>query len=79
MPGQFLTGREVATALATICSIGNLGGFFGLSAIGSIATRTGDLAGGFRLVAVALVLGSALLLAHWYRDTTWVAPKPVYE
>jgi MFS transporter, ACS family, tartrate transporter len=79
MPGQFLTGRAVATALASICSIGNLGGFVGLSVIGSIATRTGDLAGGFQLVAVALLLGSALLVAQWYRDTTWVAPNAVYE
>jgi ACS family tartrate transporter-like MFS transporter len=79
MPGEFLTGRAAATAFASICSIGNLGGFFGLSAIGSLAARTGNLAGGFRLVAVALLLSSGLLLAQWYRDTTWVARKPVYE
>jgi hypothetical protein len=79
MPGQFLTGRAAATAFASICSIGNLGGFFGLSAIGSIAARTGNLAGGFRLVAVALLLGGALLLAQWYRDTVGIGPKPIYE
>jgi ACS family tartrate transporter-like MFS transporter len=79
MPGRFLTGRAAAVALATICSIGNLAGFAGQAAIGAMAGRPGGLAQGFRFIAVPLALGAALLLAQWYRDTVWVAPKPIYE
>jgi len=79
MPGQFLTGRAAATALATICSIGNLGGFFGLPAVGSMATRTGDLIGGFRLVAVAIAMSAVLLLAQKFSDTAAAASKLIYE
>jgi hypothetical protein len=35
-----------------------------LSIIGSIATRTGSLEGGFRAVAFALVLAAALIFAQ---------------
>ena len=79
MPGRFLSGRAAAVALASICSIGNLAGFAGLAAIGSIAGLPGGLARGFRFIAVSLSLGAALLLAQWYRDTVWAAPKPIYE
>jgi ACS family tartrate transporter-like MFS transporter len=79
MPGRFLTGRATAVALASICSIGNLAGFAGLAAIGSMAGRPGGLAQGFRFIAVSLSLGAALLLAQWYRDTVLLAPKPIYE
>jgi ACS family tartrate transporter-like MFS transporter len=58
MPGRFLTGRAAAVALASICSVGNLAGFGGLAAIGSMAGRPGGLAQGFRFVAVSLSLVS---------------------
>jgi sugar phosphate permease len=61
-PGEFLSGRAAASALAFINSFGSLGSFFSLSIIGSIANRTGSLAGGFRAVAAALVLSAALML-----------------
>jgi MFS transporter, ACS family, tartrate transporter len=79
MPGRFLTGRAAAVALAAICSIGNLAGFAGNAAIGSMAGRPGGLEQGFRFIAVSLSLGAALLLAQWYRDTVWAAPKPIHE
>jgi ACS family tartrate transporter-like MFS transporter len=79
MPGQFLTGRAAATALATICSIGNLGGFFGLSAVGSIATRTGNLTGGFRLVAAAVAMSAILLVAQKVGDSAAAASKLLYD
>jgi MFS transporter, ACS family, tartrate transporter len=63
-PGEFLGGRSAACALAFINSFGSLGSFFSLSIIGSIAKRTGSLAGGFQAVAVALVLAAALMLAQ---------------
>jgi ACS family tartrate transporter-like MFS transporter len=62
-PGEFLSGRSAACGFAFINSIGNLGAYFGLSAIGSIANRTGSLSGGFRLISTALVGAAALLLA----------------
>lgn len=78
LPGQFLTGRATAVALAAICAIGNLAGFVGLTTIGAIASRAGGLAEGFRFVAAALLLGGALLLAQRWRDTCRTATKPLY-
>jgi MFS transporter, ACS family, tartrate transporter len=63
-PGEFLCGRSSASALAFINSCGSLGSFFSLSIIGSIATRTGSLEGGFRAVAFALVMAAALIFAQ---------------
>jgi ACS family tartrate transporter-like MFS transporter len=63
-PGEFLCGRSAASALAFINSCGSLGSFFSLSIIGSIATRTGSLQGGFQAVAYALVLAAALIFAQ---------------
>jgi len=77
MPGQFLTGRAAAVALAAICSIGNLAGFVGLAAIGAMATHAGGLAAGFRFIALALLLGALLLLAQRWGDTSWAAIKPL--
>jgi ACS family tartrate transporter-like MFS transporter len=63
-PGEFLGGRSAASALAFINSVGSLGSFFSLSIIGAIAKRTGSLEGGFRAVALALVLAAAMVLAQ---------------
>jgi ACS family tartrate transporter-like MFS transporter len=62
-PGEFLTGRSAACGFAFINSVGNLGAYFGLSAIGSIATKTGSFSGGFRVVSAALVCAATLVLA----------------
>jgi len=77
MPGRFLTGRAAAVALAAICAIGNLAGFVGPTAIGTLASRAGGLAEGFRYIALALLLGGALLLAQRWRDTCWATTKPL--
>jgi ACS family tartrate transporter-like MFS transporter len=78
MPGRFLTGRAAAVALASICAIGNLAGFVGPAAIGTLASRAGGLAEGFRYIALALLLGGALLLAQRWRDTCWATIKPLH-
>jgi MFS transporter, ACS family, tartrate transporter len=78
MPGQFLTGRAAAVALAAICAIGNLAGFVGLAAIGTMASRAGGLTEGFRFIALDLLLGGALLLAQRWRDTCRTTAKPLY-
>jgi ACS family tartrate transporter-like MFS transporter len=63
VPGEFLTGRSAACGFAFINSVGNLGAYFGLSAIGSIATKTGSFSGGFRVISAALVGAAMLILA----------------
>jgi ACS family tartrate transporter-like MFS transporter len=63
LPGEFLTGRSAACGFAFINSVGNLGAYFGLSAIGSIATKTASFSGGFRVISAALVGAAALIVA----------------
>jgi MFS transporter, ACS family, tartrate transporter len=60
MPTLFLSGSAAAAGIATINSIGNLGGFVGPAMIGWIKDVTGSFRGGLFFVA-ALVVVSALL------------------
>jgi ACS family tartrate transporter-like MFS transporter len=62
MPTMFLSGQAAAVGIATINSIGNLGGFVGPWAIGWIKDRTGSFTGGLVFVAGLLVLSAALTL-----------------
>ncbi|MGN8063358.1 MFS transporter [Ralstonia sp. 22111] len=62
MPTMFLSGAAAATGIATINSIGNLGGFFGPAMIGWIKDRTGSFAGGLYFVAGLLMLSAVLTL-----------------
>ncbi len=66
IPTQFLTGAAAATGIATINSIGNLGGFAGPFIIGWIKEQTGGYRGGLLAVGAALVFSAALviLLGH---------------
>jgi len=63
MPTAFLSGSAAATGIATINSIGNLGGFVGPSMIGWIKQRTGSFAGGLYFVAGLLVVSAVVTLA----------------
>jgi ACS family tartrate transporter-like MFS transporter len=76
-PGEFLSGRPAASALAFINSFGSLGSYFSLSMIGAIATKTGSLEGGFHVVAAALLLAAVLVLAQKLHKRPVVAPLPV--
>ena len=60
MPTTFLSGTAAATGIATINSIGNLGGFAGPAMIGWIKDKTGSFEGGLYFVAGLLVLSAAL-------------------
>lgn len=60
MPPMFLSGAAAATGIATINSIGNLGGFVGPAMIGWIKDATGSFAGGLYFVAGLLVLSAVL-------------------
>ena len=62
MPTMFLSGPAAAVGIATINSIGNLGGFVGPWAIGWIKDRTGSFTGGLVFVASLLVLSAVLTL-----------------
>ena len=66
LPTLFLSGPAAAAGIATINSIGNLGGFVGPSIIGWIKQRTGSFTGGLYVVAGFLLVSAAviLLLAH---------------
>lgn len=62
MPTMFLSGAAAATGIATINSIGNLGGFVGPVVIGWIKDQSGSFAGGLWFVAALLVLSAVLTL-----------------
>ena len=62
MPTMFLSGSAAAVGIATINSIGNLGGFVGPWAIGWIKDQTGSFTGGLIFVAALLVLSAVLTL-----------------
>ncbi|MGV1988626.1 MFS transporter [Agrobacterium sp. 22-221-1] len=66
MPTLFLSGPAAAAGIATINSIGNLGGFVGPSMIGWIKDATGSFTGGLYFVAALLVVSAfiTLLLAR---------------
>jgi ACS family tartrate transporter-like MFS transporter len=59
LPSMILTGSAAASGIAWINGIGNLGGFFGPSAVGWIKTYTGSFASGLYLLA-GLALVSAV-------------------
>ena len=62
MPPMFLSGAAAATGIATINSIGNLGGFAGPAMIGWVKDQTGSFAGGLYFVAGLLILSTVLTL-----------------
>jgi ACS family tartrate transporter-like MFS transporter len=62
MPTLFLSGPAAAAGIATINSIGNLGGFVGPAMIGWIKDLTGSFLGGLFFVAGLLVISAVLTL-----------------
>ena len=62
MPTMFLSGSAAATGIATINSIGNLGGFAGPYVIGAIKERTGSYEGGLFFVAALLLMSAIVTL-----------------
>jgi MFS transporter, ACS family, tartrate transporter len=62
MPTMFLSGSAAAAGIATINSIGNLGGFVGPAMIGWIKDLTGSFQGGLYFVAGLVVLSAVLTL-----------------
>lgn len=62
MPTLFLSGSAAAAGIATINSLGNLGGFVGPFMIGLIKQQTGSYAWGLWFVAGLLILSSLVVL-----------------
>lgn len=62
MPTLFLSGPAAAAGIATINSIGNLGGFVGPSMIGWIHDLTGSFAGGLYFVSALLIVSAIVTL-----------------
>ena len=76
MPTMFLSGSAAAAGIATINSIGNLGGFVGPTMIGWIKDLTGSFLGGLYFVAGLLVVSAVLtfFLARSQRVTAGAQP-----
>lgn len=62
MPTLFLSGPAAAAGIATINSIGNLGGFVGPMMIGVIRQQTGSYTWGLFFVAALLALSALIVL-----------------
>ncbi len=62
MPTVFLSRTAAAKGIATINSIGNLGGFAGPAMIGWVKDQTGSFTGGLYFVAGLLILSTILTL-----------------
>jgi ACS family tartrate transporter-like MFS transporter len=62
MPTLFLSGPAAAAGIATVNSIGNLGGFVGPTMIGWIKQQTGSFAGGLYFVGALLVVSAVVTL-----------------
>ena len=62
LPTLFLSGSAAAAGIATINSIGNLGGFVGPTLIGWIRDETGGFEGGLYSVAALLTISAVLVL-----------------
>lgn len=62
MPTLFLSGSAAAAGIATINSIGNLGGFVGPVVIGVIKEQTGSYTWGLWFVASLLALSALIVL-----------------
>ena len=76
MPTMFLSGSAAAAGIATINSIGNLGGFVGPAMIGWIKDQTGSFVGGLYFVSGLLVLSAVLTLLLSRAQTASVEPVP---
>ena len=71
MPPMFLSGAGLAAGIAWINSIGNLGGFFGPTAVGWIKNYTGSFASGLYLLAgLALVSAVSTFWLNFERTIT---------
>ncbi|MFA5332830.1 MAG: hypothetical protein WC342_10695, partial [Methanoregula sp.] len=62
-PALFLTGIGAAVGIATINSVGNLGGFIGPSMMGLLTQVTGSMNAGLIAIGACLMLSGLLAIA----------------
>jgi ACS family tartrate transporter-like MFS transporter len=74
MPALFLAGPAAAAGIATINSIGNLGGFAGPAMIGFIKQESGGYRGGLLFVAGLLLVSALVTLALSHARAAKAAP-----
>jgi len=74
LPSMILTGSAAASGIAWINGIGNLGGFFGPSAVGWVKVYTGSFTSGLYLLA-GLAIVSAVS-TFWLDMRSPVARQP---
>jgi MFS family permease len=67
LPGERLSGRAIAAAVAAINSLGNIGGFAGPSILGFAKDRFGSDEMGLALLGLCLVAAGALVLIVFRR------------
>lgn len=60
LPGRFLTGANAAAGIATINSIGNLGGFMSQTMLPIIGDRTGSAIAPMLILSASLVCGAMM-------------------
>jgi MFS transporter, ACS family, tartrate transporter len=62
IPPMLLGGAAAAAGIALINAVGNLGGFFGPSMMGSLRDWTGGYSGGLLVLAAALIIEALLVI-----------------
>jgi ACS family tartrate transporter-like MFS transporter len=75
MPPMLLSGSAAAAGIALINAIGNLGGFFGPTVMGTLRDATGGYSGGLLVLAGALIL-EAILVSRLQLPETRPALRP---
>jgi MFS family permease len=73
LPGRFLRGASAAAGIATVASIGNVGGFMGQTLVPWVNDLTGSALAPVLVVAAALVAAAALS-ALLLRGPLWRTP-----
>jgi ACS family tartrate transporter-like MFS transporter len=73
LPSMILTGSAAASGIAWINGIGNLGGFFGPTAVGWVKTLTGSFASGLYLLAALAVVSA---ISTFWLDMRSVVAHP---
>jgi nitrate/nitrite transporter NarK len=63
IPPMLLGGTAAAAGIGLINAIGNLGGFFGPSIMGTLRESTGGYTGGLLILAGALVLEALIVMS----------------
>jgi MFS transporter, ACS family, tartrate transporter len=77
LPNLLLTEAAAAGSIGLINSIGNLGGYFGPTILGTVKTATGSFVGGLYYLSVSMFASATLLfLLGLGRQTKRVLPVP---